>query len=157
MDYIFLDSNALVKLYITERGSSWLTNFIVGKQIYFSELAIFENVTTFVRRYLAGDFDRSQARTLLARLTQDCNTTYKVVMLDGKLQANDVFAVAEQWPTTSRIRTLDTIQIAAAKTILEIANLQQPPASFKLVSSDTQLLRVAQVQGLIVENPENYP
>lgn len=157
MDYIFLDTNALLKLYLNEVGSTWLKGYVAGKRISISELAIFESATTLARRFLAGEFTRNQAYILLTLIAQDCDNTYELVPLDNKLQSNRVFAVAEQWPTTSRIRTLDTIQLAAAKTVLEVANLQQPPASFKLISADAQLLRVAQVQGLIVENPENYP
>ena len=58
-------------------------------------------------------------------------------------------------PSNLRLRALDAIQLAAANIIREAANSQSPPEPFTFISSDKQLLQVAQSQGLATQNPED--
>ncbi len=68
MTIIFLDTNALLKLYVSETGSNWLKNFVSGQQITISELALFEVITALRRRYTEGDFTKEEAIDLIGQI-----------------------------------------------------------------------------------------
>ena len=131
MSYIFLDTNALIKLYIPEKGSTWLKSFIVGKTICISELALFESATTLARNYLEGNYTRNEVATIFTKLTQD-TLQYNVVSLSSDEQKDRVFEIATAFVSGARVRTLDAIQLAAAQTQLEVANNEIPPKALPL-------------------------
>lgn len=60
-------------------------------------------------------------------------------------------------PVVLRIRSLDSIHLTAAQVAMEQAQSLTPPVTLVFVSSDAQLLRVAQAQGFTTENPEAHP
>ena len=60
-------------------------------------------------------------------------------------------------PISLRIRALDSIHLEAASVTFEATNSLTPPEPFLFVSSDRQLLQVAQGQGFTAENPEDHP
>ncbi len=156
MDFVFLDSNALVKLYRPEKGSTWLEAFIRDKQVIISELAFFESATTLGRLYREGTYSKIEASRLYSQIWRQ-RASYRVIPLRSDIQRNRVVSMAFNLPTNLRLRALDGLQLAAANLAQKDANNQQPVAPFTFVSSDVQLLRVAQAQNLSVENPEDYP
>lgn len=56
MAIVYLDTSAFLKLYIPERGSSWLQNFTLNKEIVISQLVMFESSNSLARRYREGTF-----------------------------------------------------------------------------------------------------
>jgi predicted nucleic acid-binding protein len=156
VSYIFLDTNALIKLYILEeKGSTWLKSFIVGKTVCISELALYESATTLARKFLAGKYTRDEVATIFTKLTRDI-LQYDVVSLSSDEQKERVFEIAKTFTSGATIRTLDVIQLAAAYTQLEVANNETPPQSFTFVTADKGLIGLAQARNFVVENPENY-
>lgn len=156
MNHLFLDSNALIKLYRPEKGSNWLQSYTTGKKLIISELALTECATTFAKHYRNGFYTKGQAEGLYKQVYQD-RPVFQIIPYGGESRLERVTSLAFNLPLTLRIRALDAIQLAAAEAALQTANTEVPPAPFVFVSSDVQLLRAAQAQGFIIENPENYP
>jgi predicted nucleic acid-binding protein len=156
MDVAFLDTNALMKLYLTERGSTWLTNFVNTRQVVVSELALIETATVLRRLYIEGRFSRIEAFDLFSQIKQD-STKFEIIPLSGDAFLNRLGDLVFNMAVGFRIRALDGIHLTAATIALaDINNFASPP-NFTFVSSDAQLLRAAQAQGFVTENPENYP
>ncbi len=142
MSLLFLDTSALMKLYIGEIGSGWLRNYIVNNQIGISELALYEGATVLRRRFLEGSITQAQALTLYARLQND-STSFDVLELRMSRQLERVVNMAFNGLGSLRLRALDTMHLAAAEVMQEAADLQNPSEPFVFVSSDLQLLRAA--------------
>ncbi len=156
MDYLFLDTSVFLKLYIAEKGSAWLTNYIVGKQPIISELALFESATALRKRQLDGTLTKIAASSLYAQILQD-RFNFEIVTFGLAQLLNEVVNLAFKLPGNFRLRALDAIQLASAG-IAQVSVIQQPSFSnFTFLSSDLQLLKVAQAQNLATENPEDYP
>ena len=158
MNYLYLDTNALIKLYRSEKGSNWLHNFIIGKRIVVSELILFESATVIGKYYRSGEYLWQAANDLYSQLKQNCRN-YDVVSLQISLLEAEVRGIA--FPLTlvkgaSFVRALDAIHVASAQFARKDIIRRDPGASFVVVSSDGQLLKVAQANGLLVENPEDY-
>lgn len=156
MDVVFLDTNALIKLYVPEKGSSWLKLFTSSRQIVISELALFEAATVLRRLHLDGTYTKIAASDLLAQINRDA-PNFDMISLGGKSQRDLLEDIAFNLPAGLRVRALDGIQLVAAGIALAAANTLPPPITFTFVSSDAQLLRVALARGFVVENPETYP
>ncbi len=156
MSLLFLDTNALLKLYLPEIGSNWVRNAIVGNQVSISELVLYESATVLRRRYLEGSLSLPQAQLLYTQIELN-SQAYDIVELRSERQLERVVAISFSLAPTLRIRALDSMQLAAAEVAEEAANRLIPPEPFVFVSSDAQLLRVAQAQGFVTENPEDHP
>lgn len=156
MDNLFLDTSAFLKLHISEKGSSWLTNFVIGKQIIISQLALFESATVLRKRYLDDTLTREEASKLYLRIHRQL-PNYILILLGSTEQLNKVVSTSFNLPAPMRIRTLDAIQLVAAIIAYNNTKQQTPSSVLTVLSSDQQLLKVAQVQGFTTENPENYP
>ncbi len=159
MDYLYFDTNALIKLYRIEKGSNWLRNFIIGKGIVVSELVLFESATVVGRYYRSGAYTLKEAVDLYDTIQRDV-TGYNVIPLQNARLRAEIEAVS--FPPnlvkgSAFVRALDAIHVASAQNIRKRLTLQDPGANLVVVSSDGQLLKVAQVNGLVVENPEDYP
>lgn len=156
MSVLFLDSNALLKLYLPEVGANWLRAYVVDQQITISELALFETANVIRRLQIEGKFSKDEATDLITRINQN-SIAYEVITLGGQPQLNRLITLLFSLPTGLRIRTLDSLHLTAAEIALEDARNLIPPEPFVFVSSDRQLLQVARAQGLATENPEDYP
>ncbi len=156
MSVLFLDTSALLKLYLPETGSSWLKTFIMGHNLVISELALYESATVLRRRYLEGSLTLLQASTLHVGLQRD-SLAYITIPLNAERQLERVINFAFKLPTALRLRALDAIQLAAAEIANELSQTQTPPDQFMFISSDKQFLQVAQAQNFLTENPEDHP
>jgi predicted nucleic acid-binding protein len=156
MSLAFLDTSALMKLYIAEIGSNWLKTFVQQNRVGISELTFYEAATVLRRRTLEGTITDLQALAIYATLQND-STNYDVLELRANDQLRRVLGLAFNPLGNLRLRALDAIQIAAAQIMSETVSQMNPPIPFVFVSADAQLLRVAQHLGLATDNPENHP
>ncbi|HEX2913480.1 MAG TPA: type II toxin-antitoxin system VapC family toxin [Chloroflexia bacterium] len=156
MPILFLDTSALIKLYVAEIGSNWLRHYVNGQQIAISELAFFEVANALRRRYTEGTYTRDEATDLFGQIEKG-STDYEIVALGGQLQLNRVLTLLFSLPGGQRLRTLDSLHLAAAEQVQEDASQLTPPQPLVFLSSDIQLLRAAQLLGLTTENPESHP
>lgn len=156
MTTLFMDSSGLLKIYLAERGSAWLKNYVVGKRIAISELALYECINVARRIFTEGRFTRQQAIDFITQIAAD-STAFQVVPLGGEIQRDFLANIVLDLPSTIMIRTLDSIHVAAAQVTLDLLKTIDPTQTFVFISSDAQLLRAAQAQGFTTENPEDHP
>jgi predicted nucleic acid-binding protein len=156
MDKLFLDTSSFLKLYVAEKGSSWLGNYITGKEIVASELVLFESSNTLTRLFREGKITQGEAITLLDQILQDAQA-YTIVPISTVPLVKQVNNLGLNLPPNLRLRSLDSIHLATALIAQAATNSLNPPPSFTFVTADAQLIRTAQHFGLTTENPENHP
>ncbi len=150
---LFLDSSALAKRYVRERGSAWVnarTDPLAGNDIYVASIAHVEVVSAIRRRQLAGTISPESAAAILKEVHDDFTRQYVVAGLTPALVARAVF-LAE----IHALRSGDALHLAAA---LEVrANAFLLGVSLTLVSADGELNAAAESERLHSENPEVHP
>lgn len=155
MDHVFLETSAFLKLYRPEKGSVWLQSYISGKRLVISQLVFAETTTALGRLYREGIYTKKQATKLYARIINE-RSQYEVILLGAERQINNIASLAFNLPTTTRLRALDGFHIAVAAIYCNDVITPNPTSTLTFLSSDAQLLRVAQAQGFLTENPEDY-
>ena len=150
----FCDSSAIVKRYINETGSNFVDNLAdvhSGNVILLARITRVEVAAAFARRLKNKSVTIADAQNAIAAFQYDLTNDYFTVEITPFILTR-----AQSLATNYALRGYDAVQLAAA---LE-ANDERltnalPPLT--LVSADTELNKVAQAEGLNVENPNNYP
>jgi predicted nucleic acid-binding protein len=148
----FADSSALVKLYVRERGSRWMSDVVRPSGIAMSELAITEVGVTFSRLSRDGQITESAARAAWVLFRRELRG-FIVYRLDRRsLVAAAGLAARAPVP----LRSLDAIQIQGAgeASVRAQRTNQDPPV---VISGDTRLLAAAAALGFATDNPLNHP
>ena len=152
MDIFFLDSSALIKRYVTERGSEWLTNLIeprAGNRIFVARITAVEVVSAIKRRERSGNLSATDASASLTRFRQEFGN-YRSVDINAKLVSR-----AMNLAETHALRGYDAVQLAAALEIydeLRSAGL----SSLALISADLALNVAAVAEGMSVADPNSH-
>lgn len=155
MGFLFLDTSAFIKLYLVEKGSTWIRNLAANNQIIISELTLAEAINILTRLFRDTTLSRADASNIIATINIQ-NAKYVNVPLEVKNQLGMLTALGFNLCGNLRLRTLDALQLVGAEIAKNRVLVQDPAATFIFVSSDAQLLRVAQARGFTTENPENY-
>jgi uncharacterized protein len=152
MTTFYLDSSALVKRYAIEVGTAWVRtlneqgdNVIVVALFGLAEVAAAVN-----GKRRGGAIDEAASKAILNDLKADAAAQYSLLDVDQ-------FVVDEAIDLTSRhrLRGYDVIHLACALRLNRaLTELQLPPLI--LVSADSDLLRAAQGEHLIIENPSDH-
>lgn len=156
MAFLFLDTSAFLKLYLPELGSGWIRNTVRTNQIIISELALAETTNTITRLFREGVISRQKVTSVLASISNK-NANFEIIPLDIENQIGALASLGLSLTANLRLRTLDALQLVGAEIAKTRIFVQNPSADFTFVSSDIKLLQVAQAQGFLTENPENYP
>ena len=146
MALYFLDTSALVKLYVQESGTDRLLLLVSNQpenRFAVSAISAVEARSAIRRRQRAGDIDRNIADLLLDLLQKHIETTFirQVIndaVIDSALEMVDRYA----------LRAYDAIQLAACLVLSAIE-----PQAFTFVCSDHQLLDAAGSEQLRVLDP----
>lgn len=144
----YLETSALVKLYVLEPGSERLLRLIGNSaDSRFAVLALspVEARSAIRRRERAGDIDRKTASLILDRMRQHLEARFLIqvltnAVLDGALEIIDRYA----------LRAYDAIQLAGC---LALKTLGSDEPTF--VCADQQLLEAARSELLRVLDPCN--
>lgn len=154
MNAYFFDSSAIVKKFSIEAG----TNFVIDlfkpsnrNVIYVSEIVLAEVVSALSRQKRGGFLNQDQADKAIKRFRRTFQLHFKKLALDIS-----VIEKASNLAESHYLRGYDAVQLASA---LEVQTTRQIAGASLLtfVSADTVLNNAAQTEGLIVENPNNYP
>lgn len=150
----FCDSSAIVKRYVNETGSNFvdgLADLQSDNIILLARITRVEVTAAIARRLKNGSITTADAQNALAAFQHDLTNNYFTVEITPVL-----LSVAMGLATKHALRGYDAVQLAAALEANDerIAN-GLPPLT--LVSADTDLNTATQVEGLNVENPNNYP
>jgi len=150
MKTYFIDTSALVKRYIAERGSQWvkaLTDSQTGNKIILARITWVEMLSAFSRLKRESAIDENVFSTALQALKFDWDIQYQVVEFD-KAMAEQAGELVKKHP----LRAYDSVQMASALKIHQIY-AKAAPGLFMFVSADDRLLTVAKNEGLQIENP----
>ena len=154
MAAFFCDTSALIKRYVTETGSAWLTATLhpnLKQRIYIAQITIVEIVSAITRREKGGSTTPQEALNALNQFNQDWKTEITIIDFSASL-VDDAAALARK----HALRGYDAVQLA---TVLEVHNERTALglSSLTLLSADADLNAAAIVEGLTVDNPNNHP
>jgi uncharacterized protein len=154
MAIYFVDSSALVKRYIEETGSTWVLGLLdpaKDNEIFIAAITGVEIIAAITRRSRNENINTDDATMVRDRFRNDLQKDYQIVEITEKI-INSGMAIAEK----RGLRGYDAVQLAAgcAVNTVCIAN-GLPPIIF--VSADNELNLAASAEGLLIENPNNYP
>ncbi len=154
MAVYFCDTSALVKRYIVETGSVWLTaitNPSGGNRLYVSRITFVEVISAIARREKGKHISKVDAETARLRFEQDYDNEFEKVEITQYL-----LNTAADFSKKYALRGYDAVQLAAAfETENERVALGLPPLT--ILSADNDLNDAAVAEGLLVENPNNHP
>ena len=149
---LFFDSSALVKRYINEIGSTWVENTTrlnAGNNIFAADISAVE-ITAAIARRTRG-VSLAAINLTFAGLQNDLRDEYIILQIDS--------AVLLDAQTLSRkhfLRGYDAIQMAVAAQLNQ-RQLAAGLPGITLVSADADLLAAAQIEGVLIENPNDHP
>jgi predicted nucleic acid-binding protein len=143
----YLETSALVKLYIREAGTEQLLQLVSRRANHrFAVLTItlVEFRSAIRKRERAGDIDKAVAADLANRFERHLETKFlRQVLNDSVLET--ATKLIDRYP----LRAYDAIQLAGCLTLKEASGKDQPV----FVCSDHQLLEAAACEGLTSLDP----
>jgi hypothetical protein len=150
----FLDTSALVKRYIAEIGSNWvkvITNPAVSNDLAISQITWVEVLSALSRRQREGSLSADDFNSVFQYFSNDFDTQYRVIEVDKAL-IQSAGQLVIQYP----LRAYDAVQLASALRLQSIFS-QMSNMQLIFLSADNRLLNIAHSQGLVTDNPNNYP
>lgn len=147
MAVYYLETSALVKLYVLEPGTDWLLRLVNARSgDRFAVLAVspVEARSAIRRRERAGDIDSKTANLILDRLRRHMETTFLVQTL-----TNSVLDAALEIIDRYALRAYDAIQLAGCLALTTAGSAERPV----FVCADRHLLEAAQSELLSVCDP----
>jgi predicted nucleic acid-binding protein len=149
-----MDSSALVKRYVRERGTAWvrsLTDPAVGHTLYIAGITGVEVVSALTRQTRSGALASTDAAQALTQFRHDFTHQYQTVDLTPPLIAH-AMALAE----TYALRGYDAVQCAVAVALHRARHVRGLPM-LTLVSADAALNTAAAAEGLQIDDPHAHP
>ena len=153
MDY-FVDSSALVKRYVHETGSVWLSGLVAqaaGNDIYIARITTVEVIAALTRRTRGGTIATADASAACLLFRNDLSHDYEIVEMTATL-LNRAMTLAE----THGLRGYDAVQLAAVCEVNAFCAAHGLPP-LTLVSADSELNTAAPGEGLPVDDPNAHP
>jgi predicted nucleic acid-binding protein len=157
MSVYFFDTSALVKRFCRETGTSWTVNLLKpsGRNtIYIARISTVEVVSALTRRARGGGgggLTITQANKSIQRFERSLFGRYAIVEI-RPVVTNRAMLLAK----VHGLRGYDAVQLAAALTVNdERLSIGAPALTF--ISADNVLNAAASLEGLAVDNPNNYP
>ena len=153
MTAYFLDSSALVKRYVPETGTNWVQAIAApdtGHSLSLAQIAWVEVLSALARRQREGSLPARDISEIIQEFRIDLDTQYQVIKLDQTL-----CELAGQLLLMYPLRAYDAVQLASGLRFQ--SNFASVPSlSLVFLSADERLLTIAQAEGLLTDNPNNY-
>ena len=149
-----LDSSALVKRYVQETGSLWVTSLadpIAGNDLFVAAITPVEIVAAITRRSRGGSISAADATSACALLRLELQSDYHLVSLSETVLARSM-EVAER----HGLRGYDAVQLGTTLELNARATASGLPV-IVFVSADDELNAAALAEGLSVDNPSLHP
>ncbi len=144
---LYLDTSALVKLYIDEEGSARVRRErATATEIATSTLTIPEFGSAIARRLRARDLTAQHARQALEWFSRDMERLALVTL------TTEVARTALVLVERHDLRGGDAVQLAAA---LFLARRHDAPETLVLAAADVRLVRAADAEGMAVIDVRN--
>ena len=141
MPSFFFDTSALVKHYIEEIGSDWVTGLVTqpGARNYIASVTGVEMTAALARRGLTQSLTRFE--------TDFVNDYRRLALPESTLD------LARQLARQHRLRGYDAIQLASAITLAEALG----KAQVEFICADAELLVAARKSKLRTGDPNDHP
>jgi hypothetical protein len=153
MRVLYVDTSALVKHYVDEKGSKWINRLLrsaEGHLIFTSHLTVVEATCAFARRAREGTLPTQALRNVVRLLEYDVTYRYHILTLIPAT-VDKAQALAIDQP----LRAYDAVQLASAHLANQtLTRAEKPPLIF--LSADSRLVEIARVTGLIADNPNDH-
>ncbi|MEK6406058.1 MAG: type II toxin-antitoxin system VapC family toxin [Acidobacteriota bacterium] len=150
----FFDSSAIVKRYLIEAGSGWVTSIAdlaAGNEIYLARVTLVEVISAITRKTRGSGLLATGARKAIADFRDDFGNEYSVIELTPSLIQR-----AADLAEAHALRAYDAVQLAAALQIdAEMKSVGAAPIT--MVSADGALNTAAIAEGLAVDDPNTHP
>jgi predicted nucleic acid-binding protein len=150
----FFDSSAMVKRYINEVGTGWVTSLTdptAGNRIQVARITGVEVVSAITRRARDGSISTNDAAAAIALFRHHLTNRYFVSEVTRRL-ITDAMRLAENYA----LRGYDAVQLAAALALNDYwLSLRMP--GLTLVSADGALNTAAVAEGLAIDDPNTHP
>jgi predicted nucleic acid-binding protein len=154
MAVYYLDTSALVKRYAQENGTAWisaLTDPAAGHDLYTVRLTGPEMIAALFRKARMGQVRLDEVVRSANNFREDWRRQYQIVEVTDAV-ADRAMELAER----HALRGYDAVHLAAAMALQAVRQtLQLPPLTF--ISSDAQQLQAAEAEGLLIQDPNQYP
>src|SRR5215203_4983744 len=153
MSVYYFDTSALIKRYVQEKGTIWVTGITersAGHDLNTVSLTGPEMIATFFRKARGGTMTRAQAIRIAHNFDVDWQQQYQVLVVSESI-VNLAMAIAKK----HALRGYDSVHLAAALELHQDRQALRLPA-LTFVSADVEQLKAAQAEKLVVENPDNY-
>lgn len=148
----YLDTSALLKLYLNETGSQWLRETLASDNVSVTaQIAIIEMGSAFNRRLREGGVTDSDYATLSKLFRNDCLRSYRLIALGNSI-LDTAWSLLERHP----LRGYDSTHLATALFVQEQL-IQGGEAPLVFLSSDKRLNAAAVAEGLVVDDPNQHP
>ena len=150
----YLDTSALVKLYVREPGTDAMLEMArreEGHELALLALARVELVSGLRRRQREGDLDAQDVAAILARFERHLASRYLVQPVNDAVLGRAV-ELLERHP----LKAYDALQLAGALA-LQQATSAAAAEPMVFVCADLSLLRAAAVEGLATLDPADRP
>lgn len=154
MGAYYADTSALVKRYVHEQGTAWVTGLTDpanGHELYTARLTGPEMIAALFRRSRVGSITAVDAARAAYNFRLDWRHQYLVLEVTMSV-ADRAMGLAEK----DGLRGYDAVHLAVALEV-ESQRLTLGLASVTFVSADDAQRRAARTNGLLVENPNVYP
>lgn len=154
MSVLFCDSSALVKRYLHETGSAWITSLLdpsSGHTVIIAEITRVEVAAAFAARQRAKNgislVERDRLFKLLVRHSTD---EYRVAPVSVAVVDQAMLLTQRH-----RLRGYDAVQLAAALLANQPLIAAGLPA-LTFIAADEDLIAAERAEGLPAENPNHY-
>jgi uncharacterized protein len=153
MDNYFFDSSALVKRYNSEIGTNWVLQIYRPSSnniIHIAQITLVEVIAALTRRAKVKSKGIGYTKSI-KRFERDIKDRFSVFKIN-----DSIISQAMKLAVKYGLRGYDAVQLASALYAeKELSRLNLSPLIF--VSADNELNNAAKIEGLTVENPNNYP
>lgn len=146
MANVYLDTSALVKLYVAEEGTErvvGLTKDLDGERAVILDITLLESRSAVRRREREGDIAAADADRILKQIEEDASLSFLV-----QPSTSAVIEEAARLIDEYLLRTYDALQLAGCLVVR-----QGLPGPLTFVCADTRLCEAAALEGLPVLNP----
>jgi hypothetical protein len=141
----FMDTSALGKRYVQEKGSLWIAKLLASPyaEIIISELTMVEIASVFARRHREGNITLAEFLRYRQTFWQHSQHEYRVMYLDSQ-----IIRLARSLIFKYPLRSLDAIQLASAIVARRVVKVNPV-----FLTADDRLLPIATSEGVTAINP----
>ncbi len=154
MSIAYFDTSALLKQYVTERGSEWVKAYLAKLPVYgvfTSCLVTVEMTSAFARRLRENILTVDAFGTVEQAFDYDVKHRYSLLDVTPMI-LTEARHLTKRYP----LRAYDAVHLATAWLANQkLIMARKSPLTF--ICADNRLVASAEAEGLLVENPNNYP